>query len=211
MRPPPGESSSLAFPRLSLTPQRPTSLRAPASLRPAASRDDEPIVYEGTEGVFFRSWKNVMVAVWESQGTIAGIDRFFDGVSQMPRTAEKRSDIHVITEGARLPEAKVREYFVQAIRHHETDLACVAVIVEGSGFWASALRSFVTGLYWLAPRSFDFRLHGSVDELVKRLPNVHERLTGVHLDRVRLQRLLEGWTSSGAKPATPVGRASRSR
>ncbi|MET0595143.1 MAG: hypothetical protein ABW133_20755 [Polyangiaceae bacterium] len=164
---------------------------------PIGNVAEEPIIHQGTEGVFFGSWKNVLVSIWEAQGTIVAVDRMLDAVAAMPRISPKRSDIYVIAEGARLPESGVRDHFVEVIQSHSADLACVAVVVEGSGFWASALRSFVTGLHWLAPRSFDFKLHGSIDDVITHLPPVHERLSGIHLDHGRFERLIREWRANG--------------
>jgi hypothetical protein len=194
MRPLPSATSSLAFPRAPRFPSQRAN-----SMRPGGNIAEEPIVHPGTEKVFFGSWKNVLVSVWQEQGTIVAIDRMLAAISAMPRISEKRSDIYVITEGARLPEAGVRDHFIEVIQAHSNELACCAVVVEGSGFWASALRSFVTGLHWLAPRSFDFRLHGSIDEVIERLPPIHERLSGVHLDRNRFERVLREWTKTGPR------------
>jgi hypothetical protein len=152
-------------------------------------------VHQGTPGAFFGSWKNVFVSIWQLQGTILAIDRMLAAIAAMPRLAEKRSDIYVIAEGARLPEARVRDHFVDVIKSSSQALAGVSVVVGGTGFWSSAIRSFVTGLHWLAPRSFDFRLHGSVEEVADWLPPVHERLSGVHLDPSRLRRVLDEWTA----------------
>jgi hypothetical protein len=152
-------------------------------------------VHQGTPGAFFGSWKNVFVSIWQLQGTILAIDRMLAAIAAMPRIAEKRSDIYVIAEGARLPEARVRDHFVDVIKSSSQVLAGVSVVVGGTGFWSSAIRSFVTGLHWLAPRSFDFRLHGSVEEVADWLPPVHERLSGVHLDPARLRRVLDEWTA----------------
>jgi hypothetical protein len=153
------------------------------------------MVHPGTEGAFFGSWKNVFVSVWESQGTMAAIDHMLAAIAAMPRIAEKRSDIYLIAEGARLPEAAVRDHFIDVIRSSESKLACAAVVVGGTGFWASTLRSFVTGLHWIAPRSFDFRLQGSVEGVVSWLPAVHERLSGVWIDPHQLQRVLDDWAA----------------
>ena len=152
-------------------------------------------MHQGTPGAFFGSWKNVFVSIWQLQGTILAIDRMLAAIAAMPRISEKRSDIYIIAEGARLPEARVRDHFVEVIESSSKALAGVSVVVGGTGFWSSAIRSFVTGLHWLAPRSFDFRLHGSVEEVADWLPPVHERLSGVHLDPSRLRRVLDEWTA----------------
>ena len=186
-------ATSSVFPRAARASQRPPSLHNGLAI------SDEPIVYEGTEGVFLGSWKNIFVSIWLEQATILAVERMVAAFAAMPRIAAKRSDIYIITDGARLPEASVRSYFIDTIQASEHELASVAVVVEGSGFWASAVRSFVTGLHWLAPRSFDFRLHGATAEVIDRLPEVHEQLTGVRIDGNRLNRILDGWLTPRRK------------
>ena len=167
----------------------------PGSLRPSFGISDIPVVHEGAPGAFFGSWKNVFIANWRSQGTVLGIDRMLGAIAAMPHIAEKRSDIHIIAEGARLPEAGVRDHFIEAIKASSDSLATVAVVVGGGGFWASTIRSFVTGLHWVAPRSFDFRLHASIGDVAEWLPPLHEARSGVRLDPARLRRILEEWTA----------------
>jgi hypothetical protein len=94
-----------------------------------------------------------------------------------------------------LPAPDVRAHFVDALKKNAENLACVAVVVAGTGFWTSALRSFVTGLRWLAPRSFEFRMDSTVEDVAKWLPAEHATRTGVELDRRRLVQVIEGWAA----------------
>ena len=110
-----------------------------------------------------------------------------------------RSTIHLVADGAALPTAEVRAHLVSAMKKNADVLACVAVVVGGTGFWTSALRSFVTGLRWLAPRSFDFRMCSSNEEVAKWLPDVHARRTGIELDARRLVKVLDGFTPGAGR------------
>ena len=158
-------------------------------------RPDEPIVLDSEPGAFiFGAWKNVFVGVWESQATTPAVDRMVRATAVLNEIYPAgRSTIHYVSHGANLPTAEVRGHFVDALNNNAENLACVAVVVVGTGFWTSALRSFVTGLRWLAPRSFDFRMNGSSEEVAKWLPDVHAKRTGVELDRRRLVQVIDGW------------------
>jgi hypothetical protein len=159
------------------------------------------VVLDAEPGHFlFGSWKNVFVAVWESQATMRAIDHLFIACHALGSGASQlRSEVHLIAEGARLPEPEVRDYYVELIKAREAQIACVAVVIGGTGFWASALRSFVTGLHWLSPRSFDFRLLGSVEQAADWLPAEHWKRTGVEVDPRRLQRVLQEWSIPGVR------------
>jgi len=154
-------------------------------------------VLDSEPGAFlFGSWKNVFVAVWECQATMPAVDRMIRASTSLNAAHPTgRSNIHIIAHGAGLPTPEVRAHFVDLMKKHAEQLACVAVVVGGTGFWTSALRSFVTGLRWLAPRSFDFRMSTTIEEVVKCLPAEHQKRTGVEVDGRRLVQVLDGWAA----------------
>jgi hypothetical protein len=51
----------------------------------------------------------------------------------------------------------------------------------GDGFWASAVRSFVTGLSVLVRGPFELGIFGQLDELAQWLPEIHGSRTGVSM------------------------------
>jgi hypothetical protein len=162
-------------------------------------RPDEPIVLDSEPGAFtFGAWKNVFIGIWEAQATTSAVDRMGRATALLNEVYPGgRSTIHYVAHGAELPTADVRRHFVDALNRNAETLACVAVVVVGTGFWTSALRSFVTGLRWLAPRSFDFRMNKTSEEVAKWLPVEHAKRTGVQLDRRRLVAVIDGWAARG--------------
>jgi len=187
---PPRRSSGPAPREGSLRPEGPGDLvRRP--------RPDDPIVLDTEPGAFlFGSWKNLFIAIWESQPTMPGVDRMFRATTVMNGLHPSgRSTVHIIASGAGLPTSEVRAHFANTAKKSTDNLACVAVVVGGTGFWTSALRSFVTGLRWLDPRSFDFRMTATIEEVAKWLPVEHARRTGVELDARRLVEVIAGWAA----------------
>jgi hypothetical protein len=187
------------FPRTSAPAPR-TGPARPDVLADAARRArlEAPTVLDSEPGAFlFGAWKNVFVGVWESQATIPAVDRMVkatDTLSELYPTG--RSTIHIVAHGAALPTADVRTYFANTLKKNADNLACVAVVIGGTGFWTSALRSFVTGLRWIAPRSFDFRLCGSTLEVARWLPTEHNKRTGIDVESRRLVQVLDGFADS---------------
>lgn len=104
---------------------------------------------------------------------------------------QRFSTVHLMDRRMRIPESDVRDVVVQLTRDSAPHVACVAVILNGTGFWASAIRSFLTGLRVLAPRSFDIHVHTSVAEVIDWLPAEHAQRTGVTIDAATLQTLLQ--------------------
>jgi hypothetical protein len=157
----------------------------------------EPVVLDSEPGAFiFGAWKNVFVGIWESQARLPAVERMVRATNALNDLYPAgRSTIHIVVDGAGLPAADVRAHFAGTLKKNAGQLACVGVVVGGTGFWTSALRSFVTGLRWLAPRSFDFRLSGTIEELAQWLPAEHTKRTGVEIDPRRLVQVLDGWAA----------------
>jgi hypothetical protein len=160
-------------------------------------RAGEPIVLDTEPGAFIvGAWKNVFIGVWESQATMPAVDRMLRATTILNELHPSgRSTIHVVAHGAGLPTPEVRTHFVNVLKKNAENLACVGVVVGGTGFWTSALRSFVTGLRWLAPRSFDFRMHRTIEDLARWLPPEHAKRTGIMLDSRRLVQVIDAWAA----------------
>jgi hypothetical protein len=145
--------------------------------------DEDPGKYR------FYKWQHVHVVVWVGAAVGETARRLGRATpKQVPGT--QRSDIHIVTSGTALPSGDARAGFVELMREMQADIACLAVVIEGGGFWASAMRSAVIGLGMMAPKTLPFRALGSLDDLTAWLPAEHRRRTGVAIDSVGLRRAL---------------------
>jgi hypothetical protein len=136
------------------------------------------------------AWKNVGICTWVSGAVGPAVDTLSAAMPRVMTSERRGSWIHLIRDKAALPDAAARSGFVRMMAEREAELGCVAVVVGGTGFWASAMRNAVIGLRVFAPRKFELRLHGAIDEVIEWLPAAHEKATGVHLSPATLQRLL---------------------
>jgi hypothetical protein len=103
---------------------------------------------------------------------------------------ELGSSVHMVNARVKLPDAETRDVLAQIMKNTGNALACAAVIVDGGGFWASALRSFVTGLRVLAPGTVDLHAYASIQEVLAWLPAEHHKRTGKTLAVEQVERLL---------------------
>ena len=142
-------------------------------------------------------YKNIGVCVWLGQATRASVSSVQEAVKGLlTRSPEMHSFIHVINSGVPLPDASARSGMVDLMKRYEARTACAAIVIGGSGFWAGGMRSAVTSLRLLAPRSFEYRLHGRVREVVPWLAQEHSRRSGVNVSQVELSELvdqIEAW------------------
>ncbi|HMI82768.1 MAG TPA: hypothetical protein VK550_01680 [Polyangiaceae bacterium] len=141
---------------------------------------------------------------WESAADISAVERLAKVSTDLAaeQLQIRRSTVHIIADGAGLPTPAARAGFIDLMKQHAGRLACVAIVVGGTGFLASAMRSLMTGMRLLSPRSFNYRLHGSIDEVVKWLPAEHLARTGEQIDPRRLARVLAAFEKGelGASP-----------
>lgn len=148
------------------------------------------LLYEA-KGCLFGTWKNVIVAIWTTQATGPLVSVLSEITIEFSKAHPERfSLVHVIGRGPPLPTAEARDLFVRETRKHSKDLACVGTVLEGSGFWASAVRSFIVGIRFVVPRTFDIQTYASIAEVAAWLPAPHAAKTGVTIDRREFERAL---------------------
>lgn len=158
--------------------------------------------YDGEPGVCrIAGLRNVMILAWTDRANGPAAARVSVATQHMIDAQPKGiSAIHVIADKVGVPTPEGRSGLMRIMSAQSKHLACVGVVVGGTGFWASTMRSFVTGMRFVTPRNFDLRLHGSVDEVLAWLPRAHTRVTGVPVDDAALARALHGvdtWPDEG--------------
>jgi hypothetical protein len=163
----------------------------PASAQPA-SQPIEPTtqlaVLDSEPGAFlFGQWKNVTILAWAAKANESTVVRLRRALSRVVGSHPNgRSTISIIAEGLPLPTPEARAALIDLINENATDLACIAVVVEGRGFASSALISAHTEIRAKSARSYEMGLFRTVDEMTFWLPPLHLERTQVSLDAEEL-------------------------
>jgi hypothetical protein len=147
---------------------------------------------------------NVAVTVWLGRLDRAAAQVFARVTTQALDMLQgaRGSSVQMINDRVQLPDADTRDVLVQLMRDSAPRTACVSIIIDGRGFWASAVRGFVTSLGVLAPRSFDIHAHTSSAEVIAWLPAEHHKRTGVTIVPEQLEQLLlvgKGWLDEATR------------
>jgi hypothetical protein len=178
-----------------------TTRSAPSALATRGTEPRLPIV--STEpGVYgYESWKNMTIGVWVGQATLQAVR----GVHALSREMELqypegRSSIVFVADQVAAPTPEARQEMVAV--YERPGLQCTAIILEGSGFWASGIRSMTSNLHRAAGSSMRLRVHTTIDEVIAWMPAEHQRCTGVALDCEELKRVvIEIRQRAGARAA----------
>ena len=161
------------------------------SLR-AASPDQPALLDSERERFAFWAWNDVGIFVWYAVPTR-------DALFRLQKVAEPRiklypeglSDVHLVRGRVALPDQGTREALVRLSSEAADHLAAVAIVLGGQGFWASTIRSLVTGIRLLVPGRFGMTMCGSTEEVADWLPEAHAKRTGRRMNPAALKRALD--------------------
>jgi hypothetical protein len=153
------------------------------------------------EYAFFRH-QNAAINVWLSTPTRSGVSVLHE-LTQASRRAcpEGISSIHWLERGSGVPTAGARAALAELSTQFAQHIAGVGVLLlSGDGFWASALRSALSGILQNLPNArFPLRFFGAPEELAEWLVPIHEHKTHTRLDPALLvQRVGEARSRAGA-------------
>jgi hypothetical protein len=152
-------------------------------------------------GMFaFDAWKNVAIGVFVGQATLEGVQRVLSMSHELSqRFPEGRSTVVFVLDQllGPPPEAQLAMKSV-----YEADgLACLSLIIEGTGFWASGIRSMTNNVQRTVSKPMVHRVSTTLDEVVAWLPPLHFECTGVALDPEEFRRALTLVRERGAQRA----------
>jgi hypothetical protein len=165
-------------------------MSSPSKSAPKPSHDRLEILDLEPAAFAFFSWQNVIIAVWRDKPTGAAVGRLAARGHSVTERYPRHSAIHVVHKGTGIPAPEARAAFVELMKGRGPKLACVAAVLLGHGFWASAVQGAITGIHMLAPRSLTLRICDSIDEAADWLPEEHFVLTGISLNPAALHSIL---------------------
>jgi hypothetical protein len=155
------------------------------------STASEPHIFYETDGCVFASWRNVLIAIWTTQGTGPLAEKLGEIARPFSKShPEGFSSVHVIGKKPPLPTSEARDKLLSLMADFSGNVACIGTVLEGSGFWASAVRSFIVGLRLLSPRTFEMQTYATLSELTNWMVAPHATRTGVAIEPVEFERIL---------------------
>lgn len=141
----------------------------------------------------FARWGDVAIVHWMARADVDTVrlmhSLFKAVVKEHPQGV---SFVHVIRDGAGLPDSSAREALTEMMRAFAEVTICVCVVLLGNGFWASALQSALSGMRMLAPRRrWELHFERSCAALAAWLPDAHATRTERRLNPSELAAVID--------------------
>ena len=175
-------------------PRRPLAPAVAVLTPPAALLELDP-------GRFaFSLWRNVSISLWANQPTLAGAERYQALSKRLDNELpEGRSHVTFILNNIAAPTPEANAIFAHVTGYRMTTLKCMAIVLEGTGFWASGIRGLITNLTMSSAEPVLMDIGETIERVVEWLPVHHAQRTTVQLDPAELKRVLEATRVCGAR------------
>lgn len=124
-------------------------------------QDAAPVAVDGCEIAIA---EGVIVVVWTQQATPPGVEHL-RGVTQRVAAMSEQgfSVMHLIAPGISLPDAQTRG-MLSKLAIEFSPVKSLAIVIPGTGFWASAMRSMVTGILMVSGARFEVKTFSTASD-----------------------------------------------
>jgi hypothetical protein len=152
---------------------------------------EAPRIVHDVPGCVMALWRNVLIVIWGSAGTVALAEELRQASTTIVKAhPEGFSSLHFIVNGAGLPDSTARDELKKVAEQFAKQVACLGTVIDGKGFWASAIRSFFTGLVLFSRQPYKTHYAATIRDLAEWVVAPHAARTGVHLKSEDLARAL---------------------
>ena len=110
------------------------------------------------------SWRQVFAVIWRHETTMAGVLALRSTFSAFVATNPAVRLLTIVEARAPLPTAQVRQGLADFLGQQGAHIKRSAVVFEGEGFRAAAVRGVVTGLTMLARPPYPHKIFGKLSD-----------------------------------------------
>ena len=130
-------------------------------------------VVSADEGHCFATFGSVICSVWRTTLTVNHLQRIEEIADEMRQRWGQYTMIHHAAVIEELPAEPARRFATQSRKRYEDYVKSEALIIDGRGFWASAIRSINTAMLTIAAPKYPSRVFSNIDDAVRwQLPMV---------------------------------------
>jgi len=121
------------------------------------------VIVSSSPDYMFATWRQMMIAVWHGETTLEGV-KLADGIYE-DFAAKNPGGIFVLTiveEHAPMPDSATRAALSHQLKSGGGKTKYSAVVHEGTGFRAAAVRSVVTGITLFSKPPYPHKVFATV-------------------------------------------------
>ena len=145
-------------------------------------RGRSPSVQHTSEGCIVGTLDDIMMVVWTGQPRMEQVLELRRVMDMLSCRFELGSSVHILRGRPELPDKRVRDEMARVTQEYADRTIASALVVDGDGFWASAMRGLATSLHFLGSsrRHFKLRVCATVEQAAGWLTPVHNERSRRH-------------------------------
>jgi hypothetical protein len=119
------------------------------------------IIARGADYLFV-GWRDAYILDWRGTVSVESLDASVEGARTLLRSYRRIATVNILHPPMQLPPAELRDYAKKKMMESPAGVACHATIIPEAGFWASAMRGALTGIYMLERTTFPRKVFGEL-------------------------------------------------
>jgi hypothetical protein len=131
--------------------------------------------------------RNMTFSAWNTAPTAEHVQAFIELAQRLSATYPQNSNVTLVMRNAELPGADARALLEELTAQYARSIHSVALVIDGSGFWSSTIRSFLTGLHLLRGNGYRCKAFATPAEAIGWLLPPHNADTAVTLTERELK------------------------
>lgn len=164
---------------------------------------EAPTIVFVADGCVMALWLGIAIVIWGTQATPTLTDQLARLAEQAGRTHARISIVTLVLRGTPPPTPAARDAFKALTNQWAARLVCSATLIEERGFWASAIRSLLTGLDLWSGRRFKLRAFDDIRALAEWAVPQHAAALNLTLEPVDFVRVVESLRAHDRLMARP--------
>ena len=182
------------------SPSEPPSATAATQPKGPARGQEQPTIVSVTEGCVFGYWRNVVIQIWATRADVQLIGEL-ERVTETVSRAHSNHSVVVLTLGhSPLPTPEARAAIQPMTPRYAKQTIATSILLESSGFWASAVLGFVTSVQALQNKQMRIKTFSSMDDLIPWTVSSHNAQSAQPIEGSELRHVLKLAFARAEKP-----------
>jgi hypothetical protein len=167
-------------------------------------------VQHTSDGCVVGTLDDILLVVWTAQPKLEQVMELRRVMDMLVYRFEFGSSVHVLANRPALPEKRVRDEMGRVTADYADRTIASAMVLNGEGFWASAMRGLATGVHFFGTkhRHFQLRVCATNEQAATWLTPIHNLKSKRQANAGELEGGLDELCKRAARPVPAKPRRS---